>query len=139
MTCFSSSFFTVEVSSPRELRTEFRPPFVFTLTFFNLLLTATVSSCHPARRCLPSILLSTRIITKLFYQIFRIHLGLLHIFLGLVLQALCSFRSVELSFSSCFTIALLFFCSQNTTRAETRLTIAASIPIVQVSYVFPPI
>jgi hypothetical protein len=31
-----------------------------------------------------------------------------------------------------------FFCSQKTTRAETRLTIAASIPIIQVSCLFFP-
>ena len=46
-----------------------------TLTFLNLHLTATVPSCHPARRRLPSILLSTRIITKLFYQIFRVSIS----------------------------------------------------------------
>ena len=122
MTCFSPSFFALEVSSPHELRTEFRPPFVFThshtLTFLNLLLTATVLSCHPARRCLPSILLSTRIITKLFYQTFHFHLGQIHIFLGLVLQARGSFLSVEPFFSSCFATSLLFFFALRKPRVQ---------------------
>jgi len=99
----SVSSFTVEVSSPR------KPPFVFTysLSLFNLLLTATVpSSCHPGRLCLASSLLSILIITKLFYQISHIHLGLLQIFIGLVHQPLSSFRSV---FFSCFVKALPFF------------------------------
>ena len=136
MTCFSTSSFALEVLSPRELRTEFRPPFVFTHSLSLFLSTATVPSCHPTRLFLPSILLSTRIITKLFYQIFHIHLGQLHIFLGLVLQVLCSFRSVEPLFFVFFNS--LTFYSQKTTRAENRLTISASIPIVQVSYVFFP-
>ena len=54
------------------------------------------SSWHPSRLCLPSTLLSIRIITKLFYQTFHIHLGPVHIFLGLVLRLLSFFRSVKL-------------------------------------------
>ena len=86
----------------------------FSLThshFFNLLLTATVpSSCHPARLCLPSTLPSIhRIITKQFYQILHIHLGPLHIFLGVVLRALCSFRSVKLFFLRVLPQAYFFF------------------------------
>ena len=113
----------------------------FSLTyshFFNLLLTANVpSSCHPARFCLPSTLPSIhRIITKLFYQTFHIHLGPSHIFHGVVLRALCSFRSVKLFFSSCLPQAY-FFCPQKTTRHE--MTIAASVPIIQVSHISPSI
>ena len=140
MTCFLSSI-TVGVSSPHEPHTDIKPPFVFhslTLTFSNLLLTATVpSSCHPSRIYLLSTLLSIRIITKLFYQIFHIHLGPLQIFLGLVLRPLFSFRSVKLIFSSCFVAVLLFFCPQKTARPE--MTIAASTFNVQVSYIFPSI
>ena len=36
-------------------------------------------------------------------------------------------------FSSCFATGLLFFCPQKTTRHE--MTIAASVPIVQVSHI----
>ena len=114
MTCFlclpSPSRFRQHT---RTIHTDFRPPFVFhslTLNFFNLLITATVpSSCHPSKIYLPSTLLSIRIITKPFYQIFHIHLGPLHIFLGLVLRSLSSFRSVKAFFSSCFAAVLLFF------------------------------
>ena len=115
MTCFLSSF-TVEVSSPQELlHTDFRPPLVFTHSlslFLNLLSTATVPSCHPSvpsRLYLPSTLLYMRIITKPFYQMFRIHLGPSHIFLGLGLRPLSFFRSVRLFFPSCFAAALIFF------------------------------
>ena len=108
-----TSSFTGEVSSPHELDTDFWPPFVFThslSTFFYLLLTA-VPSCHPSKLYLPSTLLYTRIITKRFYPIFRIHLGLSHIFLGLALRPLSSFQSVKLFFSLFFLSQPYFFLS----------------------------
>ena len=84
------------------------PSFLLTHShFFNLLLTTTVSSCHPSRFYPPSALLSIRIITKPCYQTFHIHLGPLHTFLGLVLRPLSSFRSVKLL--SCFATSLLLF------------------------------
>jgi hypothetical protein len=87
--------------------------------FFNLLLTATVpSSCHPSRLYLPSTLLSIRIITKPFYQIFHIHLGPVPIFLGLVLRHLFSFRSVKLFFFFVFCHSLYVFLALRKPRVQ---------------------
>ena len=104
-------FHHVEVSSPQEPHTDLRP-FVFAYSlslFFNLPITATVPSCHPSSLCLRSTLLSIRIITKPFYQIFHTHLGPVHIFLGLVLRPLFFFRSVKLLFSFAFATTYVFF------------------------------
>ena len=131
---FSLSSFTVKVSSPHELHTDFRPPVAYSLShsfLIYVLLTATVaSSCHPSRLYPPSTLLSIRIITKPFYQIFRTRLGPVHIFPGLVLRPLSSFLLDKLFFLRVFCRSFTFFCPQKTTRPE----ITAASPNIQVSY-----
>jgi hypothetical protein len=98
---------------------------------FILLLTAAVpSSCHPSRLYLPSTLLFVRIITKLFYQKFYIHLGQVHTFPGLVLRPLSSFQSVKLFFFFVFAAALLFFLALRTPRVQRLRSPAPTFKLV---------
>ena len=128
---FVTCFFCLPSPSRYHHHTNYIPIFGHHLLTHSHILfyyTLSPSSCHLSRLYLRSTLLSVRIITKLFYQTYHIHLGPIHTFPGLDIRPLSSFQSVKLFFFVMFWRSLTFF--QKTTGPE--ITVAS--PNIQVSY-----
>ena len=98
---FVTCFFCLPSPSRYHHHTNYIPIFGHHLLTHSHILfyyTLSPSSCHLSRLYLRSTLLSVRIITKLFYRTFHIHLGSIHTFPGLDIRPLSSFQSVKLFF-----------------------------------------